>query len=244
MDIKPDLSLATTTTAWARFNRIRGFTITVLLHLKDAYDKGNPFLTVSDLMELTGEYYQYVYSYLKRSRNYGFAEKKDSFWKITPLGIYFLHHKKEESKYIREAKQKKRRRKREVKQKQDRNKTESKQKLNRNKTFEKPKRTIQTSFMVWLKNYHRSLEDAERVVVEVLLDHYRKTGSKFIYCSPPTIYTIADRFGIRPDQVNQVLMNLKQDKIVYSMKDRLHGAVKIGLYVDFVKKLKFIQEHS
>ena len=123
-------------------------------------------------------------------------------------------------------------------------KTEVKQKLNSFKTFEKPKRTIQTSFMVWLKNYHRSLEDAERVVVEVLLDHYRKTGSKFIYCSPPTVYTIADRFGIRPDQVNQVLMNLKQDKIVYSVKDRLHGAVKIGLYVDFVKKLKFIQEHS
>jgi len=223
MDLKPDLLLATTTT----LSRIRGFTVTVLLHLKDR------LLTVSDLVELTGKYYEYVYMYLIRMRNYGLAEKKDSYWKITPLGVYFLNHMDEISKCRRRAKQK-----------HNRNITETKQKLNRNKTFEKPKRTIQTSFEVWLKNYHRSLEDAERVVVEVLLDHYRKTGSKFIYCSPPDIYTIAEKFGIRPDQVNQVLMNLKEDKIVYSMKDRLHGAVKIGLYLDFVKKLRFIQEHS
>jgi len=223
LNSKSTLSLATTTT----LSRIRGFTITLLFHLKDK------LLTVSDLEELTGKYYEYVYTYLIRMRNYGLAEKKDSYWKITPLGVYFLNHMDEVSKYRRKAKQK-----------LNRNKTETRQKLNRNKTFEKPKRAIQTSFEIWLKNYHRSLEDAERVVVEVLLDHYRKTGSKFIYCNPPTVYTIADRFGIRPDQVNQVLMNLKQDKIVYSMKDRLHGAVKIGLYVDFVKKLKFIQEHT
>jgi len=221
MNSSPKLSLATTTT----LSRIRGFTVTLLFHLKDK------LLTASDLTELTGKYAQYVYTYLYRMRNYGLVEKKDSLWKITDLGVYFLNHMDEVTKQHRKRKQK-----------LNSFKTEVKQKLNSFKTFEKPKRTIQTSFEVWLKNYHRSLEDAERVVVEVLLDHYRKTGSKFIYCSPPNIYTIADKFGIRPDQVNKVLMNLKEDKIVYSMKDRLHGAVKIGLYLDFVKKLKYIQD--
>ena len=115
---------------------------------------------------------------------------------------------------------------------------EERKKYERSMKVEDQRRVVQTSFEIWLKNYHRSLHDAEKVVVEVLLDHYEKTGSKFIYCEP-NVYAIAEAFNIRPDQVNQVLMNLKQDHIVYHMHDRIHNAVKIGLYKDFVQMLKF-----
>jgi len=97
-----------------------------------------------------------------------------------------------------------------------------------------PKRLKQISISLWLQS--SGLNDAEKEVVEVLVNHYNGTGSKFLYFSD--IYEIAERFKIQPDQVNRVFMNLKQDHIVYNYRDRSHNAWKIGLYKAFVQALE------
>jgi len=211
------LYILSTTTSF-NISKIRGFSITLLQALKEG------MMTANNLCEITGKYPQYVNRYLYNLRNYGMVKKNGSFWEITELGLAFLSYINKTKTYYKYDK------------KDIRGKYENDKKIIRK--IEDQRRTIQTSFEIWLKNYHRSLHDAEKVVVEVLLDHYQKTGSKFIYCQP-NVYAIAEKFGIRPDQVNQVLMNLKQDHIVYHMHDRSHNAVKIGLYKDFVKMLEF-----
>ena len=75
--------LLSTTTS---FGRIRGFTITLLFHLKGRE------LRVKDLIDLTGKYRQYVSKYLYRMRNYGLTEKKGPFWRLTPEGDSFLSY--------------------------------------------------------------------------------------------------------------------------------------------------------
>ena len=210
-------NILSTTTSFT-ISKVRGFSITLLSVLKEG------MMSTNNLCEITGKYPQYVNRYLYNLRNYGMVEKNGSLWKITELGLAFLS-------YIDKTKTYYKHNKKEIRKKEERNKKVIRKKKDQ-------RRTIQTSFEIWLKNYHRSLHDAEKVVVEVLLDHYQKTGSKFIYCQP-NVYAIAEKFGIRPDQVNQVLMNLKQDHIVYHMHDRSHNAVKIGLYKDFVKMLEF-----
>jgi len=76
----------------------------------------------------------------------------------------------------------------------------------------------------------------EKVVVEVLLDHYNKTGSLFRYYR--NIYHAADSFKIPVDKIDTVLMRLKQDRVAYKYWDKHYGALKIGLYKAFIKKLK------
>ena len=100
------------------------------------------------------------------------------------------------------------------------------------------KKSKQLSIRLWLQNSHRSIDDAEAKVVEVLLDHYNKTGSKFIFVSPPDMYAVAERFNITPIQAEYALRNLYQDRIVYHRYDRQHNAIKLGLYKAFIEKLK------
>ena len=216
-----------TTTTFATVSKIRGFTVTLLYALEGKR------LRTFEVAEITGKTGAYVGSYLCNMRKYGLVEKRGFFWELTPFGRFLLSHFKEFEKTREELK------------KRICNIIYKSQKITKdNKRRQKitkesvTKRSKQLSIRLWLQNSHRSYDDMEKVVVEVLLDHYNKTGSKFVYCSPPNVYAIAERFGIPPDQVDRVLMNLKQDHIVYHMKDRIHNAVKIGLYKDFVKKLE------
>jgi len=192
----------TNVTSTTSFAKMRGFTVELLFCLK------NNELRVMDLVDLTGKYSQYVYSYLRNMRNYGLVEKKGVFWKLTEKGASFLSYLESLNNNIL--------------------------KIRKNKESYDPKRLKQVSFTLWLQN--SSLHDAEKEVVEVLMDHYKRTGSKFLYFRD--IYDMAERFKIPPDKVNKVLMNLKQDHIVYNFRDRTHNAWKIGLYKAFIEKLK------
>jgi len=81
-------------------SKVRGFSTDILYHLK------NHMMTASQLVEITGKYRQYVNQYLYRMRNYELVEKQGVFWKITDLGVSFLLHYEEVSKYINMRKQK------------------------------------------------------------------------------------------------------------------------------------------
>ena len=226
------------TTSTTTFSKVRGFTVTLLYTLEG---KG---LRTCEVAELTGKTGAYVSSYLHRLWKYGLAEKEGFFWKLTSKGVSLLKYFREYEKSREEEKKKIYNiiyKSKQITTDNNRNITDD----NRSITVERPKKTLQTSFEIWLKNYHRSLDDAEKVVVEVLLDHYNKTGSKYLLFNLPSlVYDFADKFKIHPSQVKQVMMNLKQDRIVYDYKLKSHNALKVGLYTEFLKKLEFIRKRG
>ena len=221
LDRNKSVTIATTT-----LSRIRGFTVELLFHFR------NRELRVADLIDLTGKYRQYINVYLHRMRNYGLVERNGSSCKLTEIGLSFLSYLKSlDNNNIHNITLRK--------QKENIKKTDRKQKENTS-AKKTPK---QISIKLWLQESGRTLDDAEKVVVEVLVDHYNKTGSKFYYCEDD--YEAARKFGIRPDQVTQVLRNLKEGHIAYTHRDtKAPGGPtwKIGLYKAFIETLKASQK--
>lgn len=210
---KIDWSLLYTTTT---LGRVRGFTIELLFHLGDGPQR------CCELAEKTEKKQNYVYSYLKNMRNYGLVEKEWAYWKLSRMGGEFLRYMNISYNNIYYYRKKEERRKKDIK---------SNRKLGLHLSTSKYIKQVNLDLFF----ADCTLDDAERVVVEVLVDHYNKTGSKFLYFKDS--YEIAEKFNIHPDQVNRVLMNLKQDRIVYNFRDRRHNAWKIGLYKAFVELL-------
>ena len=211
MDTKENKLLLSTTTTPTIY---RGFALELLNILKDgSYD-------VSDLREITGKYRQYLNQYLYRLRNAGYVTKNGQFWKITEEGISFINKKNKVYKNHNIHMDTK-----ENKRKINRNKTEN------NLSLIKPK---QISLSLYLKKF--SLSDVEKVVVEYLVDHYNKTGSKFIYIQD--IYELAEKLDVNPAMLQEAITNLKQDRIVWLYRDRVYRRWKLGLYKAFVEILK------
>ena len=196
------------------FSRLRGMTLWIMEILKDGGSVAS-----WQVAEQTMKTCRYVNVYLFRLRKYGIAVKKEEFWFLTDFGMYLtdlligLRPYRYRYRY-----------------KYNTTTTTTQQHNNTSQ----PKKPRQVSIEAWLRD--SQFGDAERTVVEVLVEHYNRTGSKFFYC--PTVYDIAERFHVNPGLVNQTLMSLKQDHLVYSIKDPRHDAYKIGLYKDFVELLK------
>jgi len=210
---KVDYALLSTTTS---LGRVSGFTVELIFHLKDGPKR------CRDLVEISGKPHCYVWRYLKNMLNYGLVQKQGVFWNLSDLGVDFWSYLSIVYNNIIEY-----RKIIERKKKDNRKITETSQ----------PKVVKQVSISLWAPD--SPLDKVEREVVEVLVKHYNETGSKFLYFND--VYHFADKFKIRPDQVNQILMNLKQDQIVYSIKDKQHNAWKIGLYKAFIEGLKASQ---
>lgn len=209
LEANDKILLYTTTT----LSKVRGFSFELLLHLRKR------MLDIYDLMELTGKYSEYIITYLKRLQKYGMVEKQGYFWKITEFGEAFLKHRM----YTMTTCNK-------TKQILNRYETDTKQILNRSIST-KPK---QISLSLYLKKFN--LSDVERVVVEYLVDHYNKTGSKFIYIQD--IYELAEKLDVNPAMLQEAITNLKQDRIVWLYRDRVYRRWKLGLYKAFVEILK------
>jgi len=193
-------------------SKVRGFTVELLFLLKDQA------LRTVDLTELTGKTSQYVFRYLYNMRKYGLVERNSPFWKLTSEGVSFLSYLESLINIninIRKIYERKKKDIRKIYETYD------------------PKKLKQVSLQSWLRN--SSLQDSERAVVEVLVNHYNQTGSKFFYCRGD--YEISEKFQIPITQINEVFMHLKQDHIVYIFHDKQHGALKIGLYKDFLASL-------
>ena len=219
MERKFENSPITTTSTFAAISKIRGFTIDLLFLLK------NHELRAVDLADLTGKYGGYVRRYLYNMRKYGLVVKNGSFWKLTSQGRSFLSYLESLNNSNKIGRKKSERR------------ANEKRKKSESYIQKRPK---QLSIRLWLQKSYRTFDDAEKEVVEVLLDHYNKTGSKFIFITPPDIFAIAERFNITPEQAEHVLRSLYQDRIVYHRHDRQHNAIKIGLYKAFIEKLELV----
>jgi len=217
-----------TTTTFAAVSKIRGFTVTLLYVLE------GKCMRTCEVAETTGKTNAYVGRYLQNMRKYSLVEKRGFFWELTPFGRFLLNYFKEFEKTKENLKNRIYTIVYKSRKINERIKKESR-KIDESCVTKKSK---QLSIRLWLQNSHRSIDDAEAKVVEVLLDHYNKTGSKFIFVSPPDMYAVAERFNITPIQAEYALRNLYQDRIVYHRYDRQHNAIKLGLYKAFIEKLK------
>ncbi|MCD6240141.1 hypothetical protein J7K27_01265, partial [Candidatus Bathyarchaeota archaeon] len=81
-----------------------------------------------------------------------------------------------------------------------------------------------------------NLDDLEKAVVEVLIEHYNKTGSKFIMVKDQ--YELAERLNCNPSDLPNALKNLRQDGIIYIFKDKTFNCWKIGLKKAFLEALR------
>jgi hypothetical protein len=150
---------------------------------------------------------------------YGLAIKNGNFWFLTPKGAEFVKYLDFVNNKILEY-----RKKVERKSKENRKKVESKE----------PKTTRQIPISLWLRN--SGLDDLEKEVVEMLLRHYNKTGSKFILVRDS--FELAERLKANPSEVLEALKNLRQDNIIYLYRSDLENYWKIGLKAGFLSILE------
>jgi len=207
---KLDYNLLSTTTS---LGRVRGFTIDLLYYLKSGPKR------CCELVQITGKYHDYVHSYLRNMRNYGLVEKDGVFWKLSDLGANFQAYLDIVYNNIIEYGKKKERKKKE---------------RGKKKESSLPKKSEQLSLSLFLRD--SSLDDTEKEVVEVLVNHYNKTGSKFILVKNQ--YDLADRLKKNPQDIIKALANLRQENIIYLYRSTLEGYWKIGLKKHFIKLLE------
>lgn len=202
--------LSTTSTA---LGRVRGFTITLLYML---YDGGG---RCCDLAERAGKSWNYVSRYLRNLQKYGLAAKNDAFWFLTPKGVEFVKYLNVWYNNIIETRKKQERNEKQTRKKQE--------------TLA-PKASKQTPISLWLQN--SGLDSVEKEVVEALLNHYGRTGSKFILVKDQ--FELSERLKANPAEVLEALKNLRQDNIIYLYRSDIQGYWKIGLKKAFLKILE------
>lgn len=213
----PNYQLLSTTTT---LGRVRGFTVHLLYILYEGQAR------CCELSEKTGKSQDYVYQYLKNMRKYGLVKKCGAFWLLTDLGVAFTEYLKRYDNILNNN----------IKEYEKKMKRKRKENEKKMKTSI-PKKIKQVRISAWLSS--SDLNELESKVVEVLVEHYNKTGSKFLYFRDH--YEAAEFFKCTPDEITIAMRKLKQDKIAYPWRDRSLNAWKIGLYKDFIERLKVIK---
>ncbi|MEM1564286.1 MAG: hypothetical protein QW161_06425 [Candidatus Bathyarchaeia archaeon] len=208
--------LLSTTTA---LGRVRGFTVTLLFLLYEGQKR------CCDLVEITSKKHNFVWRYLENMRKYGLVEKNEAFWFLTDLGVYFTEYLKNHYNLLNNN------------IKEYRKKIERKSK--ESQKIEK-KEAKQIPLSAWLAS--SSLDEVEKRVVEELVEHYNRTGSAFKYFAD--VYELAEHFKCTPNEIAEALKHLKQDKVVYSWRDKTFNAWKIGLYRAFIFQFLLQQSFS
>jgi len=210
---KIDYELLSTTTS---LGRVRGFTLELLKHLENEPKRCH------ELAKITHKSRWYVWTYLRNMRIYGLVEKNGVFWKLSDLGVNFQAYLNIVYNNILDSQKKEERKKKESIKKEE---------------SSPPKRLQQIPISLFL--YDLNLDDTEKEVVEMLVNHYNKTGSKFILVRNQ--YDLAEKLKNNPQAITEALANLRQDNIIYLYRSTLEGYWKIGLKKDFVKLLTLSQ---
>ena len=221
-----ELSILSTTST---LSRIRGFSLTILFCLKDGH------LRSSEIYEITGKPCSYVNRYLYNLRKYGLIERVEDFWILTEKGADFIEYYEcfvKNKNRIRKINERLMKVNRKINERCNRKKKDSLCAETSIKACRRKTRQIQIE--PFLRN--SNLDDLEKAVVEVLIEHYNRTGSKFIMVKDQ--YELAERLNCNPSELPNALKNLRQDGIIYVFKDKTFGYWKIGLKKAFLELLK------
>jgi len=194
------------------WSKIRGFTLELLELLVDA-----PSTTTSLAFD-TGETTQYVYRYLRNMSRYGLVRVEDYVWYITDMGSSLLSLTQVERR-----------------KKEGRKKVERRQK-ERSIPFRISSLVHgQIKLDGWLRNH--SLSDCEKEVVDTLISHLNKTGTPFLYLSNHE--QLSGHYD--PNLLQGALQRLRQEGIIYLIRDPTFQSWKLGLKKAFIEKLRYLQ---
>lgn len=210
-------STASTTTTAKSVNpcKITGFSAEVLELLNDC-----GALTNLDIAQRLNKYPKYVLRYLYNLRGYGLIVKNNENWKwyITApddIIIYIIY--KEERK------------------KKEGRKIDEVSSLNKN-NIDKNKRHQGKQLDLGLFIGRQDVSENERVVVELLVKHFERTGVKFRYFDD--MYHFCNEAGIAAQEIPETIRRLKEEGCIYALpKD---GGWKIGLMKSFIERLQHV----
>ncbi|MCD6434649.1 MAG: hypothetical protein J7L14_03480 [Candidatus Diapherotrites archaeon] len=173
--------------------------------------------------------------YLYNLQNYGLVEKVEDFWILTEEGADFIEYLEDVDKRFNIIRKKYERNKKEIRKKKERKNIKKEDLLCAETSFKACRRkTRQIQIEPFLRNCN--LDDLEKAVVEVLIEHYNRTGSKFIMVKDQ--YELAEKLNANPSDLPNALKNLRQDGIIYIFKDKTFNCWKIGLKKQFLEALK------
>lgn len=173
--------------------------------------------------EQTSKSCRFVNVYLWRLKKYGIVKKEDEFWFLTDFGediaVVLCTRDRDRDRDMSNNVHK-----------YNRSITEGQQKYNTSPQ----KKPIQVSIQNWLRD--SSPGDAERAVVDLLVSHFNKTGSKYVLVKDH--YAMSDMLSINVNDVADVLAKLRQENIIYLMRDPTSGLWKLGLKKAFIELLQ------
>jgi len=219
-------AISSTTTA----ARLRGFTLELLALLKD------DVASIFELSEITDRPLKRLRVYLWRLKKYGLIEGDGVFWTASHEGLYVLsllssRKKNEEilSKRLESPPN--------IKPYSPESCTANSKQGHRSITlrlqFDNTKITVPKQLTLEKAFQRFNLNDCEKEVVEVLLDHFNRTGSPFIYLNFIEDLHLDYSAGI----LQEAFRKLRQDNIIYIWQDRSMKALKLGLKKAFLEKL-------
>lgn len=169
--------------------------------------------TTTSLSLETGESTQYVYRYLRNMLGYGLVRVEDYVWHVTDVGSSLLSLTQVERR-----------------KKEDRKKNERKQK----EKARKPLIHGQIRLDAWSGT--PSLTECERGVVDNLVEHLNRTGIPFLYLSSH------EQLGSHsPRILQETLQRLRQEGIIYLIRDPTLQSWKLGLKKAFIEKVRYLQ---
>jgi hypothetical protein len=179
----------------------------------------NEALTSYEIGLKTQKRTNYVNAYLFRLRKYGLTDKNDYSWFLTEEGVRISSLLKFAiNDYIKIY--------------YTNNTTTTQQQHNNNTKVQK--KAFQVSIQAWLRETCPA--EAEKVVVDTLVAHFNKTGSKFLLFKDH--YAMSDMLNINVNEIGDVLAKLRQENIIYLMRDPTSGMWKLGLKKAFLEALK------
>lgn len=80
-----------------------------------------------------------------------------------------------------------------------------------------------------------SLSECEKEVVDILVAHFNQTGTPFLYPSQDQLS------NQDPKTLQTALQRLRQEGIIYLIRDPTLQSWKLGLKKDFIQKLRYLQ---
>ncbi len=190
--------------------KFRGKTIEILGVL---FNSGG--MTTREIADKTGIPARMSKVYLHRGEKKGIFERKERWgWRLTPFGFLILS----------------------INNNNGNTKATDREHKGNTKvtpTLDSPRNSNQLNLSVFTNR--SDIDEPERVVVEVLVKHYERTGEKFRYFRD--FYHFCDETGVSAVDAPQAIAKLKEEGCIYTRKDEFGW--KIGLKVNFVEKLKF-----
>ena len=206
-------SSTTTTARNVNPDKITGFSVEIVELLNDC-----GALTNHDIAQRLNKYPKYVLRYLYNLRDYSLIVRNNENWKwyITApedIIIYII--------YKEEGKKKERRKMDEV---------SSLNKNNIDKNKQHPGKQLDLGLFIG----RQDVSENERVVVELLVKHFERTGVKFRYFDD--MYHFCNEAGIAAQEIPDTIRRLKEEGCIYALpKD---GGWKIGLMKSFIERMQ------